>query len=73
MFLRIHIDPKHVAVISEDRHQLILPVLMDLYKDVMQSLQIEHVKLFFQGIPTMTHSPNRDSDTLGKVSDTLGK
>ena len=46
MFLRIHIDPKHVAVISEDRHEP-LPVLTDLYKDVMQSLRIEHVKLFF--------------------------
>ena len=46
MFLRIHIDPKYVAVISVDRHEL-LPVLTDLYKDVMQSLRIEHVKLFF--------------------------
>ena len=46
MFLRTHIDPKHVAVISEDQHQL-LPVLTDFYKDVMQSLWIEHVELFF--------------------------
>ena len=46
MFLRIHIDPKHVAVISEDQHEL-LSVPTDLYKDVMQSLRIEHVKLFF--------------------------